>query len=358
VEPKFLLSLFKRPKVAYDFFKAQVLLQKVEGEIRSELESLGSKNKKLSFPHLALSAKDYWQRNFFSILFVSIYQAMDLDQKRLWHYTKILHSIRGVVTATDNILDSEDKGALKVHLPGGQVLSNIISVLMQTGVIFDSLDKISENPNQKHRAWGAIFDSLYAIGEEESTEEKNIEDALTPVGILNEIHNHRGGGLLLLAFAAPEVVETEKSEKMKLATDGVYRIGMGLQILDDVCDFKEDITRRNHNILRSIIIHGNSDSVKTTDSDLSKLSEKELDEVHKLFPMSTCEAMCLALDYTMSGFSKLTEMGHSLDPDSALILVEAMFKLRGLGNLWDFYMVTKDQVDHGIEFDSGVAKSL
>ncbi|MGZ4881858.1 MAG: hypothetical protein ACXV7G_12510, partial [Halobacteriota archaeon] len=57
----------------------------------------------------------YAQKNFFSILFLSIYRALNIPCSRRIMYGIMNHSIRGIVTGTDNILDDEYKELLPLR---------------------------------------------------------------------------------------------------------------------------------------------------------------------------------------------------------------------------------------------------
>ena len=118
----FLDRVFSGARVIGALARAAALLREVEEELKEELQDVGDKPKALRFPHLELAPQAYWERNFFSILFVSIFQAIGIDDARVRDYAAIIHTVRGIVTATDNILDDEAKGALLVEVRAGRVL--------------------------------------------------------------------------------------------------------------------------------------------------------------------------------------------------------------------------------------------
>ena len=107
MDAEFLATLLQRPQTVKSFWEAARLLKRVEEDLKKDLLTLGKVPKKIHFPHLELGAKAYFQRNFFSILFVTIYQSLGFSEENIYHYARLLHLIRGVVTATDNILDDE-----------------------------------------------------------------------------------------------------------------------------------------------------------------------------------------------------------------------------------------------------------
>jgi hypothetical protein len=292
----FLQHVFSGAQLIGSFARASALLREVEEQLRSDLSCVGDRPKSLRFPNLGLSDQAYWERNFFSILFVSIFQAIKLDERRVREYAAIIHMVRGIVTATDNILDDEAKGAFQVDLPAGRVLPNVLSMLLQAGVLTERLRRVMGSSADAERAWGALIDCLYAIGEEESGEEAAVEHVLHPKQLIDEIHRFRGANLLLLAFVVPELNEPEHAAAIAHAKAGVFRIGLALQILDDLADFEEDLRRRNHNLLRSWLVHGvGSDgsgrrAAPVPDTQLSAYSTEQLAAPHELFPRATAES--------------------------------------------------------------------
>jgi hypothetical protein len=340
--------VFTGAQLIGSFARASTLLREVEEELKQELLSVGDRPKALRFPNLDLSEQAYWERNFFSILFVSIFHAIKIEDSRAREYAAIIHMVRGIVTATDNILDDEAKGAFQIDLHAGRVLPNVLSMLMQAGVVTGRLRRVIGNDAEASRAWGALIDCLYAIGEEESGEEAAIEHVLTPKRLLDEIHRFRGANLLLLAFVVPELNEPEHAEAIALAKAGVFRIGLALQILDDLADFEEDLRRRNHNMLRSWLVHGvGSDgrggrAAAVSDAELSGYSSEQLAKAHDLFPQATSEIMVLAIELALRGFDSLQRAGHPLDRVTARELMAMMFRLRGLPHLWERYTASSN----------------
>lgn len=348
----FLDRVFSGARVVGAFGRASALLREIEEELRDELLEVGEKPKALRFPHLELAPQAYWERNFFSILFVSIFQAIGIEETRVRDYAAIIHVVRGIVTATDNILDDEAKGALLVELRAGRVLPNVLSMLLQAGSLHVRLRSVTGNDAEARRAWGALIDQLYAIGEEESGEEAAVEEVLHPKRLLDEIHRFRGANLLLLAFAVPELNEPEHAEAIAHAKAGVFRIGLALQILDDLADFEEDLRRRNHNVLRSWLVHGcgtdgrRGRAVAVPDAQLSTYTAAELGAPHELFPQATGEVMVMAIELALRGFDCLRQAGHPLDRATARELMAAMFRLRGLPHLWERYLSFESRVDN------------
>lgn len=343
--------LFTGAQVVTAFARAYGTLREVEERQRRRLLAVGTRPKALRFPNLEMAPQAYWERNFFSILFVSIFQSMGIEERNVRHYAAIIHTVRGIVTATDNILDDEAKGAFLVDLRAGRVLPNVLSILMQSSVLHEALRDVTQDDDDAQRAWGALIDLLYAIGEEESGEESDIEEVLPPKRLLDEIHRFRGANLLLLAFVVPELNEPDFATPMAHAKAGVFRIGLALQILDDLADFEEDLRRRNHNMLRSWLVHGvgrdgqGNRAAPITDAELSACTVEQLKAPHVTYPRATGEVMVLAIELALRGFDRLHEAGHPLDRVAAREMLAAMFRLRGLPHLWEQYLSSSGSVE-------------
>lgn len=108
---------------------------------------------------------------FFSILFLTIFDAIGIEKRRQHLYGIILHAIRGIVTATDNILDDEVKGSVILQLQGGRVLPNILVLSMESGVLQEAIYELSGSEKAAKETWKNITHALFALGAEESGEE-------------------------------------------------------------------------------------------------------------------------------------------------------------------------------------------
>jgi len=330
----------RRPAVTLSLAKAAWLHRRVEHDFRRRLLAIAPPEADLRFPHVDLTPVEYWQRNFFSILFLSIFDALGIPRDRRRQYGLILHAIRGIVTSTDNILDGENKGAVSLALgEGGAVLPNMLLVLLQDSVLHEVVGEAAPDAACRARVRAALSAALFAIGREETDEEEAVETVLTPDALIESVHSLRGGALLELAFVAPEAIETERTETLALARRGVYRIGLALQLIDDLTDFAEDVRRRNHNILRSWVVHHAPDG-PVSDAALAMRTDADLAEPERLFPRATAEVLALAMDHALAGFDLLHAAGHPIGREAALALIETLFRLRGVERLWNLYTRT------------------
>ena len=339
-----LKQCLKHPGVALSLAKAAAKHRRLEDDFRSRLLTLAPAPARMSFPYLDLPPLEYWQRNFFSILFLSIFDVLGIPRDRLLRYGLILHAVRGIVTAADNILDSEDNGAVRLAMSGGRTLPNILLIQFQDALIHQVLSELTDDAPRQREKWAGLMAALYTIGEEESEDEHETETVLPPHRLLDEIHSSRGGRLLQLAFVVPELTETQLSGQLAAAKAAVHEIGLALQMLDDVTDLREDIERRSHNLLRSWIVHRAPDG-QTTDDDLKAMSKHDLAYPERAFPNATREVLLLAIETAMAGFSRLHRLGHVIDRGAALELMETLFHLRGLPHLWNIWREERAAAD-------------
>jgi len=322
--------------VASVFAEAALRHKVMERAFNERLSEICPKSGLLQFPHMELAPAQYWQRNFFSILFLSIFDAIGITEQRQLRYGALLHGIRGVVTATDNILDDEAKGSVLMDLSGGKVLPNVLVMLMESGVVHEAMLDVCHDREAMKETWRSLMQALFALGAEESAEEGAIEHVLSPKDLLDQIHRFRGGGLLQLAFVAPEINEPHLRHKIRVARDGINHIGLALQIIDDITDFEEDLRRRNHNMLRSWIVYNQPDG-PCDDAALAQTPVEKLKSPEIYFGIATQQVMQLAIEMALAGFARLHELGHPVERSAARELIQAMFKLRGLERLWQVY---------------------
>jgi|GEM_PF-266191 len=328
-----LKQCLSRPDVALALAKAAIRHRQVEKEFRRRFAGSFPPEMRLQFPHLELAPYQYWQRNFFSILFISVFDALGIPADRCRSYGLILHAVRGIVTAADNILDHENKGAVRFAGREAAVLPNVLLILMQNGLIHEVLHEAMPEADTRKRAAAALMRALSAIALEECGEENGVETVLPPDELLAEICHFRGGELLRLAFVVPEVGEAQLADKWRMVGAAINRIGVALQVVDDITDFAEDITRRHHNVLRSCIVHRGPDGA-VSDASLSKLPAERLAHPERDFPRATSQMITLALNLALEGFEHLHRAGHAIDRASALELIKMLFHLRGLRRLW------------------------
>ena len=280
----------------------------------------------------------YAQKNFFSILFLSIYRALNIPCSRRVMYGIMNHSIRGIVTGTDNILDDEYKELLPLRFSKKATrFKSVMHILLFDRFLFRVLDEAVKDRlitlEEKYLVQQKIFEAMALIGEEEATEEGGISRILPPAEILSSVHMYKGGNLLQLAFVAPRILEKEHAAELEQVDRGIYSIGMALQVIDDLTDFYSDIRRQNHNYLVSSIYF------EGTAAERKKLEAIFVDEaaetlpIEKEFAESVSRVMERAIGEALTGFDRLHEAGYWINRSEALGLIKYLFKLRGVKHL-------------------------
>lgn len=325
-----LKQTLQNPHLALALQNAGQLHRKMEREFEKRMRALSSVSMPLRFPHLDLPFAQYFQRNFFSILMLSLFRHCGIEKQRALHYGLILHGLRGIVTAGDNILDGESKGSVHLDLAHGHVLPNIFLILLQQGLFQQSIEELTGDSVQTQKILAQVMGALFAIADEESGEEGDLDEVMTPNQLLESVHHFRGGKLLELAFVVPVQLESDRRDALETQRRGIHQIGLALQILDDVTDFELDESQQNHNMLRSWIVHENPDGI-----DLSRhFSKAQLCHPERHVPAATRAVLNQALQFALEGFLEIAKTDYPIDEGDAWSLIQTLFHLRSLGHLW------------------------
>lgn len=280
----------------------------------------------------------YLQRNFFSILFLSIYRALKIPKERRIFYGTINHCLRGIVTGTDNLLDDEYKELLPLNFAADATrFKSVMHILLFDRFMFRVIEQAADKGfiarkeiDTLHRD---IFRAIVPIGAEEAEEEGGIKEILSPSDILSSVHMYKGGSLLCLAFVAPEIIETELAAAVKGARRGVYSIGMALQVIDDITDIYEDIRDKKHNYLVSSIYHEGTATEKTMLDNALNTETINNVRVAQAYKKSVSRVMEQAIGEALAGFHKLEEAGYWFDQRTAMAIIRNIFHLRGAKDL-------------------------
>jgi len=284
------------------------------------------------------SAVKYIRKNFFSILFLTIYRALDIPFSRRIMYGIINHSIRGIVTGTDNILDDEYKELLPLRFPEGAVrFKSVMHILLFDRFLFRVLDDAVKDGlismSGKYEVQQKIFAAMVPIGEKEASEEKGVAAILPPAEILSSVHMHKGGNLLRLAFVAPRILEKELAGELELVDRGIYSIGMALQVIDDLTDFYDDIARKRHNYLVSSVTFEGTPQEKLKLHLLLDGSAVTPAPIEKEYGESVSRVMERAIGEALAGFNSLYDAGCGITQEQAMGIIRYLFRLRGVKNL-------------------------
>lgn len=201
--------------------------------------------------------------NFFSMLFLYSYlRAGILPQRRIL-YAATLQCLRGMVTGCDNLLDDEYKPTLDTDIPAtGYRFRSVVDIMVSDRVLFQVLMSAAEKNeigiDKVLPASAASMKTMTRSGVEEAEEEAGISAILEPESVLKTIHHFKTGILFQCPWDIPLAIESVAQERLTPLLEGLYRIGLGCQIMDDMVDMDLDIQSGRHNYLVSLIHHGSN----------------------------------------------------------------------------------------------------
>jgi hypothetical protein len=200
-------------------------------------------------------------KNFFSLLFLYSYRRAGITRRRCHLYTATLQCLRGMVTGCDNLLDDEYKPTLVTDIPeSGIRFRSVVDIMVSDRVLFTVLANAAEKgeipPDRLLAATTVSMQTMTRSGLEEAAEEGGVSAILEPGAILESVHHFKTGILFQCPWDIPRAIETVPDAILSPLLEGLYHIGIGCQILDDMVDLPPDILSRKHNYLVSLIHHG------------------------------------------------------------------------------------------------------
>ena len=275
----------------------------------------------------------YFQHNFFSILFLSLFISAKIPHERRIKYGIILHSLRTIVTCTDNILDKEQKGSifLEAHI-SNTVLNNVMLCLIAQKIICNTVSQIALNTSATEGMESRILENICSVARgEDVVKFESDSSLLEPDEIIDNIHAKIGGQLLQLALVAPLANEIDSHYVLKQFEQGILKIGISLQMLDDCVDIEEDLVENKNNLLLSQAIYNKLDGHYSIDQ-LKKLSADN--NLNNLLKLSRKFIINNAIQIALEGFDILCDGGYPVNRSDTTIIIKTMFNLRGLGDDW------------------------
>ncbi len=309
--------------------KKHRLVEERFAEMLSECECA----KNSVFPFKELNAVKYFEKNFFSILFLSIFKAVGIPEERILKYGVILHALRTIITCTDNILDNENKGPVFLAVGiDNAVLNNTMLSLLAYKVMGQTIREVSHDAETAARIEAKILDSICSIGKGENV--AKIYDIMpVPRKITEDVHMKIGGELLRLALIAPMENERGFVGELQNIEAGVLGIGVALQMLDDVTDAAEDLSHIKSNYLASWIMYQEEDGIFSFD-DLKEYADKNDQNFCTDFKRSVASVVNSAIEKALDGFDMLCCGGFPITRIQAVRILNLMFGLRGLTQEW------------------------
>jgi hypothetical protein len=142
----------------------------------------------------------------------------------------------------------------------------VIDIMVSDRVLFQLLlDACRRQEMDVDQACGAAAASMRTMtrsGVQEAAEEAGITTILKPDDLLRTVHHYKTGILFKCPWDIPLALGDVAEAAIAPLLEGLYRVGMGCQIMDDVVDFASDLERRRHNFLASLIHHGSDPMAK------------------------------------------------------------------------------------------------
>jgi len=201
------------------------------------------------------------ENNFFSALFLYSYYREGISRSKRVLFAAVNQCLRGMVTGCDNILDNEYKKTLDTDLPiNATKFRSILDIMVSDRALVSIMHKgyldgeftldsiLSANRASLH--------GLLKSGVQEASEENGAGDILEPEEILHRIHPQKTGILFQVPWVLPELTEGINQEFLEEIKEGLFYIGMGCQVMDDMVDLAMDTRMNRHNYIISLIWHG------------------------------------------------------------------------------------------------------
>ena len=285
--------------------------------------------------HLNPPAPSYFSldNNFFSALFLYSYVRGGIPAPHRIYYAAMNQCLRGMVTGCDNILDNEYKITLDTDLPKDAIkFRSVLDIMVCDRVLTALMARGARSgifsPDQHLTANVVSLHALLKSGAQEASEEKGISRALAPDVILSRVHSVKTGLLFQAPWALPEALEGPGFTAPDAIKQGLFLMGMGCQILDDMVDLARDLVMQRHNYVASLIYHGND---RKAQKHLSTcLAQGVIDAENRnllnQFPETRKKAGEKARGYIKEGCGKLFALEHS-----ALIPFALDFLARRIG---------------------------
>ncbi len=155
-----------------------------------------------------------------------------------------------------------------------------------------------------------------------------------PQEITEKVHMKIGGELLRLALIAPVENESSFNSELQYMEPGVLEIGVSLQMLDDVTDAAEDLSKTKANYLAGWIIYHGEDGTFSF-NDLKKYADNKENDFCTDFSRSVATVVNDAIERALDGFDMLCSGGFPITRVQTIGILKLMFGLRGLSREWE-----------------------
>ena len=265
------------------------------------------------------------EKNFFTAIFLYSYFKAGIIPEHRIVYTAVNQCLRGMVTGCDNILDNEYKKTLDTDLPeNSHKFRSIIDIMVSDRAVLAILDKGIGSKLSREKLIKSSFETLRALslsGVEEAEEEDGQINMMPPDFILSAVHHFKTGLLFVSPWVVPNLLEDLDRNRSKALEQGLYNIGMGCQVLDDMADIAPDLSMNRYNYIASLAFYGENPAEKQLLNRLVKRDMKTLDTSEYLaarFPEATAMAWQKANDLLRKGLEVLFSPDHQFMIDAAI----------------------------------------
>ena len=256
------------------------------------------------------------EQHFFSALFHYSYMRTNLPVRHRILYSAVNQCLRGMVTGCDNLLDDEYKTTLETDLPKrAPRFRSVVDIMVSDRVLMALMVRAHEQGmvKQDHIVDAAVL-SLHALlesGIQEAGEEQGKEKILSPEKVLSTIHSVKTGKLFQAPWAIPQHLETALPQGLDKVKQGLFLIGMGCQVMDDMVDLAMDLQMNRHNYIAALIHHdAQPPGLASLEKSISTAHDATSMELLNTFPKIRGQACAQALDYLEKGFSLLLAKEH------------------------------------------------
>lgn len=271
-----------------------------------------------------------WRRNLFSTVFQSTYLLLGLPADCRALFAQLNYLFRIWVTATDNLLDREDKPTLPLALPpGAQVMRQVLALMVAdrglTRLLRTAVDGGVVTPGEAARLGDRTLTVLLPSAALEAREERGVVEHPPPCEVLERIHHLKTGILFTVPFIGLEDPGTGTllSERARRLRDALATLGAGCQILDDIRDFSRDLATRRHNYLAAVLYH---EDRRRYDAFLARREPADA-RLYREVPGVVGRAVALAVDRLRSGLNALRAEGLDLTDDAAEAVAGSLFRV-------------------------------
>ncbi len=221
-----------------------------------------------------------------------------------------------MVTGCDNLLDDEYKKTLDTDIPENAYrFRSVMDIMVSDRVLFQLLmDACARQEIKADRVMTAMAASMKTMtlsGMQEASEEGGIRDILQPDELLRTVHHYKTGILFTCPWDIPLCIEDREESGISPLKEGLYRIGMGCQIMDDMVDFMSDLERKRHNFMVSLIHHSPNPLERKRLQELLAVKNSLLAaDLAKDFPDSLAKASETSRRFLESGLNLLFSPQH------------------------------------------------